>query len=64
MSAVERCEKGRGATGSGGRVSPHVCACVSAWSSDCQCCATLQVKQCRIIRDTEGHRGGGREAVR
>lgn len=27
-------------------------------SSDCQCCTTVQVEQCRMIRDTEGQREG------
>lgn len=66
VSAVERCEKGRGTAGSRGRVSPCVCVCVCAGAClcvcvqnpDCQCRTTLQVKQCRIIRDTEGQRGG------
>lgn len=43
-------------------VPPSVCVCVQ--SSDCQCCTTVQVEQCRMTRDTEGQRGGGREVVR
>ena len=35
-----------------------VCVCVCVQNPDCQCRTTLQVKQCRIIRDTEGQRGG------
>ena len=42
--------------------SVRVCVCVQ--SSDCQCCTTVQVEQCRVISDTEGQRGGGREVVR
>lgn len=38
-----------------------VCVCVCVQNLDCQCRTTLQVKQCRIIRDTEGQRGGVRE---
>lgn len=34
---------------------------VCVQNPDCQCRTTLQVKQCRIIRDTEGQRGGVRE---
>lgn len=37
---------------------------VCVQSSDCQCCTTVQVEQCRMIRDTEGQRGGGRKMVR
>lgn len=32
------------------------CMCVCVQSSDCQCCTTVQVEQCRVISDTEGQR--------
>ena len=37
VSAVERCEKGRGAAGSRGRVSPYVCVCVCVCACVCVC---------------------------
>lgn len=43
------------------RVCVVMCVCVCVQNPDCQCRTTLQVKQCRIIRDTEGQRGGVRE---
>lgn len=44
----------------------QVCArmCVCVQSSDCLCRTTVQVKQCRMMRDTEGQeeeKEGGRE---